>query len=181
MHLHFCLKILLPLSGLQCKQDALKCQPIRGLCHGRRTQGTNTLALKSDLLPQNRPPLPLQNHCCLISAYQARGNARTMVAVSGTEGKCQGDAQPEPSCAGAGGVLREEPKPHPPPALPPHAVGLNPPWLAPSSYQYLAVGAELADTGPGRSLGDSSPQMSGRDPGCLSSAAIHISTNLRNS
>lgn len=89
-NLHFCLKILLLLSGLQCKQDALKCQPIRGLCCGRRTQRTNALTLKSDLLPQNRSSPPLQSHHCLITVPQAWGNVgmgNSMVVVSVARGK----------------------------------------------------------------------------------------------
>lgn len=31
----FCLKILFPLSGLQCKQDALTFWPCCAICHGR--------------------------------------------------------------------------------------------------------------------------------------------------
>lgn len=127
--------------------------------------------------------LPLQSHHCLISVCRAWGNAGTgdsMVAVSGTQGKGWGD---EPggmhshSQAVREGSSARNPNLTASVTSPPHAIGLNPSWLAPSRSQYLAAHAELADTGLVCSLGDSLPQISGRDQDiCLQLLFISIQT-----
>jgi len=103
-----------------------------------------------------------------------------MVAANGTEGegwgKSLGDAQPELSHAGGGPQRGPQASL---PVLPPFPMpfhGTHPGWL-PVVTSNLAACAELAHMGLVRSVGDSSPQMSGRGQDvCLRLLFISVQT-----
>lgn len=145
--LHFCLKILLPLSGLQHKQDALTFWFIQAIRHGRHM-----------LVLVNLTHLPKIDLChpygagVACSAFWASGNVGmggSKAAASKTEGSGQIRAWGTQCFTDRAQVVR---------ASPCHRVK---PFLA--SHQQLSVPGHPCRHGAGLYLRDSSPQLSRRD------------------
>lgn len=148
--LHFCLKILLPLSGLQHKQDALIYWFIRAIRHGRHM----LVLVNLTHLPQNRSPSPIQSWHHLLSAFWASGNVGmggSTAAASETEGSGQIRAWGTQCFTARAQAVR---------ASLCHRIK---PFLA--SHQQLSVPGRPCRHGAGLFLRDSSPQLSPRDQG----------------